>query len=100
MAQLKSRMDPHENEGHRKAIPHFERALVINLKQHGNDSREAMGSYEYLALAWKKSGDHRTAVMLYEKALAISLKLNGEDHIDTADYRAGLAWLWGELAQY
>jgi tetratricopeptide (TPR) repeat protein/CHAT domain-containing protein len=73
-----------------KALPLYERVLMICNKWLSPMNASTASALDYLARTYQQLGDYAKALPLQERSLAIREKAHGPDHPDTA---AGLSWI-------
>ena len=82
-----------------KALELYGRALAIYEEVHGKHHPDTAGTYNGMAIAYKKQGDHAKALELYGRALAIKEEVHGKHHPDTAGTYYGMALAFGLIGE-
>lgn len=77
--------------GYTEAVRYFEKALALDIKNHGEASPEVAACWNYLGMAWDSLAEYKKAIEYYEKALAIFEKTLGGQHPRTKTVRSNLA---------
>ncbi len=85
---------------YKKAIPCYEKALLITQDTYGAIHPKVANCLNYLAASWENSGDYRKAIFLYKQALEIEINLNGDQTIFVADYWEKIGDSWRALGNY
>ncbi len=83
-----------------KALPLYERALVIIEKSLGPEHPDTAGGLSNLANVYQDMGDYAKALPLCERALAIYEKSLGPEHSDTAITLNNLAIVYAVMSDY